>query len=74
MRPIQYGNLIKLKTDGVTDWSFSPSVWDFLSLLPRLQQNAGFPSLLLWIPEVIFYEESRLKDKAGNAFCLYPLL
>lgn len=46
----------------------------FLSLLLCLQQNAGFPSLLLWIPEVIFYEDSRHKEKAGNAFCLYPLL
>lgn len=73
MGPIQYGNFIKLKSDGVR-LEFQSKRFGFFSLLPRLQKNAGFPSLLLWTPEVIFYEDSRPKDKTGNAFCLYPLL
>ena len=36
--------------------------------------ECSVPSLLLWIPEVIFYVGSRHKDKAVNAFCLFPLL
>jgi len=42
MGPIQYGNLIKLKSDGVTDWSFSRTVWDF-SLYYVSSRMQGFP-------------------------------